>query len=454
MDLYAEVVDRALFPLWESSVRGRPTLDILRHLEETQRRPLEELQALQLGALRRLLRHAYAHVPFYRARLDAARLQPTDIRTLEDLRRLPILGRDEVRGAGTSRASVTAPLPAIHKTTTGSSGSPLAISYDLGSEHWRQATRLRGYGWAGYRVGAKTMHYWGRQLPLPGLAGAKVYVDRLLRNERYVDCSARSDGDLELATKELKRAAPRVLVAFAQAAADLARFVNASRARTWPNIAVICAAERLLPSDREAIAEAFGPNVFETYGSREVMLIGAECEAHDGLHLSMENLLVELVVREHGGPRPAEEGETGEVVLTDLHNYGMPLIRYASGDLAVSRGRAPCPCGRTLARIGPIEGRVTETLVDGDGGKVAGLLFIVAMVGLGQSCEAFQVVQHHDRSVTVRVSGNHLAAEAEARLRARVTPYLRGLPLRIERVDELPLDPSGKRRPVIVERGA
>lgn len=454
MDLYAELVERALFPLWESSVRGRPTLDILRHLEQTQYRHLEEIEALQLGSLRRLLRHSYDHVPFFRERLDAARMSPTDVRTLDDLRRLPILDRADVRGAGQSRASLAPPLPEIHKTTTGSSGAPLAISYDRGSEHWRQATRLRGYGWAGHRVGVKTVHYWGR-LPLPsGLRGAKIAADRMLRQERYLDCSSRSDSDLEAVANDLRRAPPRVLVCFSQAAADLAHYVNARGVRRWPDINVICAAERLLSSDRDAVVQAFGPNVFETYGSREVMLIASECEAHDGLHVSMENLIVELVVREHGGERPAEEGEIGEIVLTDLHNYGMPLIRYASGDLAVSRGREPCRCGRKLARIGPIEGRVTETLVAGDGGKISGLLFIVAMVAKGHSCRAFQVVQHRDRSVTIRTAGDGLAAEAEGQLRALLTPYLRGLPLRFERVDELALDRSGKRRPVIVEQGA
>lgn len=452
MDLYAELVKRALFPLWEGTIRGRPTLDLLRHLEETQHRPLHELEALQLGALRRLLRHSYQHVPFYRARLDGAGMRPAHVRTFADLRRLPILERADVRAAGETRASVAEPLPAIHKTTTGSSGEPLAIAYDRGSESWRQATKLRGYGWAGHRVGTETVHYWGRT-PLPsGLRGAKIKIDRVLRQERWLDCSSRSDVDLEAVARELRRAPPRVLLCFAQAGADLARFVLARRARRWPDINVICAAERLLPSDRAAIVEAFGPNVFETYGSREVMLMAAECEAHDGLHVSMENLIVEIVVRENGTERPAEDGETGEIVVTDLHNYGMPFLRYATGDLAVSRGRSRCQCGRSLVRIGRIEGRVTETLVAGDGGRVSGLLFVVAMVARGQALQAYQVVQHRDRSVTIRVLCDHLSKETEAQLRTLIAPYLRGLPLTFVRVDALPLDPSGKRRQVVVER--
>lgn len=452
MDLYAELVQRALYPIWEGRIRRRPTLDLLRHLEATQYRSLDEIEALQLGALRRLLRHSYDNVPFYRARLDDAGMRPEDVRELADLRRLPILDRAEVRRAGATRASTAEPLPTITKATSGSSGEPLKIAYDRGSENWRQATKLRGYAWAGHKVGVKTIHYWGLS-PVPdGFKGAKIRADRRLRQERWINCNTRSNDDLAAVAREIERDPPDVLVCFSQAAADLARFVNARGARRWPDLHVVCAAERLFPSDREEIVKAFGPHVFETYGSREVMLVAAECEAHDGLHLSMENLLVEIVVREGGRERPAEKGETGEVIITDLHNYGMPFLRYASGDLAVWRGREGCPCGRNLLRIGPVEGRVSETLLDADGGRISGLLFAVAFTMKGQALRGAQVVQHKDRSVTIRVECDELAPEVEADLRAYIEPYLRGLPLAFERVDALALDPSGKRRQVVVEK--
>lgn len=452
MDLYASLVQRAFYPLWEGTIRGRPTLDLLRYVEQTQYRSLEEIEALQLGALRRLLRHSYDNVPFWRARLRAAGLEPEGVRELADLRRLPILDRAEVRSAGKTRASTAPPLPTVVKMTSGSSGEPLVIGYDRGSENWRQALKLRGYAWAGHRVGVKTVHYWGRSPLPPGFKGAKITADRRLRRERWLDCNARAAGDLEAVAAELRRDPPDVLVCFSQAGADLARFVNARGARRWPDLNVICAAERLFPSDREAIVSAFGPNVFETYGSREVMLVAAECEAHDGLHVSMENLLVEVVVRENGRERPAAKGETGELVITDLHNYGMPFVRYACGDLAVSRGREGCPCGRNLERIGPVEGRVSETLLDADGGHISGLLFAVAFTMKGESLRGTQVVQHRDRSITIRVECDQFSAETEAPLRAYLEPYLRGLPLTFERVDALALDPSGKRRQVILER--
>jgi phenylacetate-CoA ligase len=385
--------------------------------------------------------------------MDAAGMRPDDVRSLDDYRRLPILERSDARDAGEARASTTPPFPSIRKTTNGSSGQPLAFAYDRGSEDWRQATKLRGYGWAGYRVGVRTLHYWGGAPVLSrGFARAKIALDRAIKRETYVDCGVRGDAELARVVDSIRRSPPDVIVCYAQGGADLARWVNANRARAWGDIRVLSAAERLFPSDRAAIVEAFGPHVFETYGSREVMLMAAECEAHDGMHLSMENLLVEVVVRNGETERPAEPGESGEVVVTDLHNFGMPFLRYATGDLAVLRSYERCACGRALPRLASVEGRVTETLRDGAGGLIAGMTFIALLVAHGHVVRTFQVVQHRDDSITMRVVGERFDAAAEQALRGRLAPYLRGLPLTIERVADIPTERSGKRKVVIVER--
>jgi len=121
-----------------------------------------------------------------------------------------------------------------------------------------------------------------------------------------------------------------------------------------------------MPGDRSVLTGAFGPAVFETYGSRETMLMAAECEAHDGMHIQEENVLVEIL-RSGRAVRP---GETGDVVITDLHNLGMPMIRYVNGDIATMAEDEACTCGRTLARIARVDGRRADTLTDLDGNAV------------------------------------------------------------------------------------
>jgi phenylacetate-CoA ligase len=193
------------------------------------------------------------------------------------------------------------------------------------------------------------------------------------------------------------------MLAYTQGAAALARHVNRTNARTWDDLPVICGAERLWPSDRDQMVKAFGPGIFESYGCREVMLIGHECDRHDGLHLSMETMIVEVLVREAGGMRAARPGEIGEVAVTDLHNLSHPLIRYIGGDRAVMRAPEPCACGRTLPRIGPIDGRVTDTLRDGAGQPVNGLLFSILFVSLEDEAREFQIVQRASGDLVVRV---------------------------------------------------
>jgi phenylacetate-CoA ligase len=184
------------------------------------------------------------------------------------------------------------------------------------------------------------------------------------------------------------------------------------------------------------------------------MLIATECPSHDGLHTSMETLVVEIVVRDgKGGERPAEPGELGEVVVTDLTNHAMPFIRYANGDLAVAGKPGTCPCGRALPRLASVEGRVTETLVDGSGARVNGLVFNVVIAHLAHAIRQFQVVQHKDRAVTLRVAPTAtFDAAIEATLRATWERYLTGLPVKLELVEDIPISPSGKRQVVVVER--
>src|SRR5205823_9091185 len=193
----------------------------------------------------------------------------------------------------------------------------------------------------------------------------------------------------------------------------------------------------------------------ETYGCREVMLMGSQCEAREGYHTSMENLIVEVLVRDSSGHvRPARPGETGEIAITDLHNLACPMIRYVNGDLAVARGDSRCACGRGLVRIGPVEGRVTETMYDGEGRAVGGLVFNILFSSIGHVARNFQVVQHEDRSVVFKVvpfDGVALPAREETLLRAHAARYLPGVHFAIDYVDDIPLTPAGKRRVVVVE---
>ena len=454
MDLYGPLLAKALFPAFEA-MRGRPTIGLLQYLHTTERWSIDALRDLQLGFLRRLLRHAYTHTAHYRDVMDAAEVRPEDFTSIDDLAKLPVLDRATLRATAESRLSVAPPFVAVTKTSSGTTGEPVTVRYNAESRHWRDASRWRGYGWAGYRIGMRAMHYWGFGPRVTSWTKrTKANIDHAFKRDLYVDCSPRGDAALTEAIGKFRAYKPHVIVAYAAGAAALARFVNAKGLRDWHDTPVIVGAERWWPEDRAEIVRAFGP-AFETYGAREVQLMGAECEEHDGLHTSMEMLVVELIVRERDGRvRAARPGETGEVCVTDLHNLACPMIRYVTGDLAVAREPTACRCGRSLLRIGPIEGRVTETLHDGNGNAVSGLVFSVLFAMIGIEATHFQIVQRVDRSLVLRLvlaEGPALSPKGDRSVRDWVAKYLPGVPMTLEIVDEIPLTAAGKRKLVIVE---
>lgn len=453
LDPYGTVYRFALFPAWEA-LMGRPTLARLRYLERTQWLSRDELAARQLASLRRLLWHAYDHVPYYRRAFRDAGVTPKDIVTTRDLLRVPLLSRAEVRTSLAERTSLAPPFPTIRKTTSGSTGTPITIAYDVESEHWRQGVKWRGYGWARFRPGDRVMHYWGPpQVKAPLPKRAKISVDRMVRREMYVDCVAQDEVGLMRAVRRIRSFRPAVIITYAQAGGNLARFINTRGLRDWDAIPVICTAEQLFPHDRVEIEQAFGPHVYNSYGGRETMLLAMECDAHDGLHVSQENILLEVVVTEPDGTqRHAEPGEVGEVVVTDLHNFGAPMIRYANGDLGKSMPDGQCACGRSLPRLATVEGRKADTLIDGHGGQVHGMIFPVLMLPLAEAVQQYQAIQHKDRSLTVKIVPTPKFDEFARRLiMESLERTIRGIPIAVELTDHIPASASGKRRPVIVE---
>ena len=453
-DPYGKALGRILYPAWEK-LRGRPTFELLGLLHRTERASLDEVTAMRTGFLRRLVRHAYQHTMHYRHALEAADVHPDDIRTVEDLARLPLLERATAQSTVDERTAAW-PEVAVSKTTSGSTGQPLEVRFSAESRYWRDATRWRGFGWGGYRMGDKAMHLWG----VPAVAQtrfqrAKLALDHRLRRDIYVDCMVRAPERLLCMVKTIVRERPQVIMGYAQAIADLARYINAQGLRSWDTIPVVYGAERLWPHDRADVERAFGPAVFETYGCREFMLMGSECEQHDGLHESVENLIVELLVREPDGHvRAARPGEQGEVAITDLHNLACPFIRYLTGDLAVARAPSPCACGRTLPKIGSVDGRVTDTMRDADGNPVEGILFNILFLAIADYTRQFQVVQRVSGQILLKLvpKGPTLPVHAERVIRDFVGQHVRGVPLDIEIVPDIPLTRAGKLHRVVVER--
>src|SRR5579864_7045123 len=224
-DLYGLVFQHVLYPGWDRGLRRRPTLSHLKQLERSQWCSLDELRALQTKELREVVHHAYNHSPYYHRRFEERALRPNDIRTVDDLWKVPLLTREQATDSFEDRMSSAEPLPRIRKMTSGTTGRPLAFAYDVGSEYWRQATKLRGYGWAGYGPGDRSLHFWGSIAavqPPPLKKKVKTALDHFMRREHYIDCADHSEDALSRVVRQLRQLRPKAFVCYAHAGAALA----------------------------------------------------------------------------------------------------------------------------------------------------------------------------------------------------------------------------------------
>ncbi|MBI4799012.1 MAG: phenylacetate--CoA ligase family protein [Desulfarculus sp.] len=284
MNLYAGLWGGLMQPAYER-LRGRLTPGLQLRLEQSQYWPLEVLARQQWQDLEALLNLARERVPFYADWFANSGITVEDMTRARDLSPLPVIGREELM-AEPGRFQASPRLAGTFgKATGGSTGRPLRFLVDPASDQWRLAMSRRGYAWAGCRPGVRQVYLWAGDLtPPPGLARLKRGLHRGLMGQIYLDCFDMTPAQMERALKVISRFRPACLVAFTSAALILARH---ARARGWRPPAslrsLIVGAEALHAPGRQALEAAFGCPVFETYGSREFMLMAAECPRHQGL---------------------------------------------------------------------------------------------------------------------------------------------------------------------------
>jgi phenylacetate-CoA ligase len=440
------VVDRlhgqVLIPAFEAGLKRRSTFAYWRALEQSQWWSREQIEALQLERLRRLLAHAAATCPAYRDSWAVMGLDPAGVRTMADLARWPITDKATRRTHRDGIRSQAPGLRMLSKGTSGSSGEPFVIDYDEGSLQRRMAAAFRGYAWAGAPPGAKQFYFWGEPL-FPRTARAR-YKDRLhhwlYRRHLHNSLNFRDDA-VEDVLRRYEAARAEVVVAFTRPLYEWARVMHARGLRPTPPRALIVGAEKLYDFQRALLEEVFAAPVFETYGSREVMLIGAECDRHDGLHMTSEHLVVDIVDEDGQSVGPGVEGR---LVVTDLFNYGAPFVRYDLGDRAVASART-CECGRGLPLLERVVGRQVEVMVTPDGRRVPGETFAFLFKDQFEVAR-YQAVQESATGVVLSVE---LRQPWPSEVRAQTVAALRTLlgdqmTIHLRIVDAIEDGPGGK----------
>jgi phenylacetate-CoA ligase len=396
--MYSSLFKNIFMPIFEKGIKRRKILEYRARLEKSQWLSKEKLKDLQLQELKKLIDHAATHVPYWKETFHKLGINAKNIRTIEDFRKLPLTTKDDIRAHKKDMIAENYRGKTWTKSTGGSTGVPLELEYTPESYDWRLAETKRGYSWAGCEDGIKQAYIWGTDIKEPSrFTKIKRKLHYSILRHRYYNCFTFTQDIMEETFKDLNRFQPEIIIGYTNPLYNFAQFIINKKLAFHPK-AVITGAEKLHEFQRKTIIKAFGCPVFNTYGSREFMLIGAECEKHHGLHISMENLFVEII-KEDG--TPAKEGEMGEIVITDLHNYGMPFLRYKIGDLGIV-SETPCPCGRGLILLKDVIGRSLDMLKTPDGRFVPGEFFPHLMKEF-KGVKQFQIIQDHIGELTIKI---------------------------------------------------
>jgi phenylacetate-CoA ligase len=442
--LFAENV---LVPFYDL-VRKTSRFKCGRILQRTQWLSGSEIEVLQLKNLRVLLEHAYSSVPYYRRVFKSLRILPSDIKRIDDLKRLPILTKTLVRKNFKDLISQTFPKSMLIPYESGGTGNPVKFFITKEKISWEVAAEYRAYGWAGYGLGDKCLLMWGSQADLGRGAGIRGHLTKALERMTVVDAIVLSDEALEKTAELMNKFRPQTIRGYANSVYLFANYLLKHSTDHFNPKTVITGAETLFDSRRRTIEKVFDCSVFDYYGSREIGAIAAECKTHQGYHISAENVVVEFT--KDGQKVPA--GEDGLILATSLRNYGMPFIRYSMDDVG-RPSNDTCECGRGLPLMSAIQGRTSEFMAVYD--KVLGHVIPVRPAGPGVfglammhlPLEGYQIIQETlDRVVVKVVKGKGYSQSHTDYLLQHIRKYLGdNIKTEIQFVDYIQPLPSGKR---------
>ena len=428
-------------PLRFHSPFAAQVLGLTQQVRAYERLSAAEQAALQQRQLHSLLQHAHQYSPFWRQRLAACGFDPRQAAP-GFLQHLPVLSRQEVQE---SFESLRARWPGLEDagvsvaTTSGSTGQPVRVEranalyaplYEalLWTEvlwHGRDPTRKVAVLGSGLKD--RSQPSWGPFYALNGWHGTCV-VRKL--DERPMMS--------HLAWLVEQR--PDYLKCSPFVASELAQLAL-SHGITLPLQQIAIQSERVTPSQRRICLEAFGAKIVDRYSCEETGLIAIQCPEHDHLHVLNATVLLEIVDEEG---RPCVPGQVGRVLLTSLHSFAMPIIRYDLGDLA--EWGEPCPCGMTLPVIKRLWGRQRHRALLATG-ELLPMPFLGDDLGKVTALREFKITQYKGGELDLQVKTSRPLTPGELEeLRGYFNSNaLQGLPLFIREVDEIDWGAGWKR---------
>lgn len=440
-DIYSKVVRYAIAPLWAMKEQS-PYLKHLRYLEKSQFRSIDAVREEQWRRLKRLLEHAYENTEYYFEKMKGYGIAPDDITSWDDLHKLPLLTKDDIRANKYRMVAQNIPKDKlIPKKTSGSTGVSLEFYWDEDSSQWKRGCAIRHDRWTGWDIGEKVGAVWGNPEYKKSWRG---YVRNfLLERYTYLDTLKMTPEDIMKFYHQLKRKKPTLLFGHAHSLYLFAKFLEKNGCADIRPKGIISTAMVLHDYERKTAEQVFGCKITNRYGCEEVSLIACECSEHNGLHINMDTLVVEFI----RDGKPVNAGEPGAIIVTDLTNYGMPFIRYKVGDVGIPSDRI-CSCGCTYPLMESLEGRIADYVVTPDGDYISGISLTENFAMYLPTVKQLQIVQERVDYLVFRVvkgetfTDQHLN-DIDQLVKAR---FGESITYSLEFVDSIQQERSGKYR--------
>jgi len=449
MSLYTNLYKSIIFPFYSNFIKKSQVNNKLIDAQQNLTLSLDELKTIQWQKLDKLLHHCWDNVPYYRTAWEKSGINDiSDIKSLEDFSKLPVLTKQNVNDNYNQLIPESAKGKNIKKATGGSTGQPFSFELDELSNDARQAIMWRGYGWLGAGLGIKSLFLWGDNVGKTSwLRKLKEGLYHCFYNRKMVSTFSMNVNNLGEYINKINSYKPEAIISYVNPLYEIAKYINQNNIAVFSPKSLLTGAEPLYEYQRVEIEKAFNSKVYNTYGCREFMLIAAECEKQKGLHINIDHLVVETL-DEHN---KAVKGEAGDIVITDLMNYGMPLIRYVNGDRATLSDTS-CDCGNPLPMIEKVNGRKLDVIKTISGQMIPGELFPHLFKEFNGLIK-FQVKQSHIESLDISLVTNEAFNNDNLEaIKNEINKYSKQeLKLNFHVVDDIPLTSSGKYRVTISE---
>ena len=411
--------------------------------------PRNDLVELQKDKLTRLLRFARQHVPYYSRLIEQTGLTPDVLARPEYFRMLPVLTKSVISDNTADMVSSSLEGNSLIKnSTSGSTGTALRFYTDHRSMDYRLATVIRNQEWLGVQLHDRQVKLWGSPIDSRKNMGWKGRARELITGVTLFSAYEMSEKRMGEYVKKIQKIKPVLLTAYPSALEVFAGYCQKNDVLIPTLKAILLSAETLWDYQREHFTNVFRAPTYNRYGCREVGDIAHECPEHSGLHVNTERIYLELV--DEAG-RPCEPGEKGEILVTDLDNYGMPFIRYRMGDFGTwVEDASTCSCGRSHPRLASVEGRTMDVVEGANGAKIGGTFWTILLrsrVGVRK----FQVVQRESNSVDISIV-------PEPGLRQETLDYYTGkirekcgseFKINFRQVEDIKASSTGKQRYII-----